>query len=62
MEQEFNKFSVISKIYSQFTEKNKENLLKTAMNLLEVQKKDAVMLAEAIPSKNEKKKQDVCSI
>ena len=47
------KFAAISEIYSQFTEKNKENLFMTAVNLLEVQKKDAEMLN---PSKNEKDK------
>ena len=50
MKAEKDKFAVISKIYTQFTEKNKEYLLKTAVNLLEVQKKDAEMLN---PSKNE---------
>ena len=38
------KFAVISEIYSHFTEKNKENLFMTAVNLLEVQKEDAKML------------------
>ena len=50
MKAEKDKFAVISEIYSHFTEKNKEYLLKTAVNLLEVQKKDAEMLN---PSKNE---------
>ena len=50
MEAEKDKFAVISEIYAHFTEENKENLLKTALNLLEVQKKDAEMLN---PSKNE---------
>ena len=51
------KFAVISEIYSHFTEKNKENLFITAINLLEVQKEDAKMLAE-----NENEKQGVCSV
>jgi len=44
MEAEKDKFAVISEIYAQFTEENKENLFKTAMNLLEVQKEDTEML------------------
>ena len=51
------KFAAISEIYSQFTEKNKENLFMTAVNLLEVQKEDAEMLAI-----NEEIKQGVCSV
>jgi len=57
MEAEKDKFAVICEIYAHFTEKNKENLFMTAVNLLEVQKKDAKMLN---PSKNEK--QGVCSV
>jgi hypothetical protein len=53
MEGESNKFSVISEIYAQFTEKNKEKLIKTALNLLKVQKEDAERAANAPPSQNE---------
>jgi hypothetical protein len=45
MKKEVNKFSVITELYSNFTEDNKENLYKTAQNLLKVQKKDAETLA-----------------
>ena len=56
MEQEVNKFSTLSKIYSQFTEINKEKLVKTAKTLLKVQKEDTEMLADApIPQKESKK-------
>ena len=41
MEGESNKFSIISEIYSQFSDKNKENLIGMAKNLLKVQRKDA---------------------
>jgi hypothetical protein len=56
MEGKSNKFSVISEIYAQFTKKNKEKLIKSAISLLKVQKEDAAMLAlaDASPSKNEK--------
>jgi hypothetical protein len=57
MEGEKDKFAAISKIYPQFTEENKENLFMTAVNLLEVQKKDAEILAL-----NESEKQGVCSV
>lgn len=46
MEQEINKFAVISEIYSLFTEENKEKLVKTAKSLLKVQKEDAAALAD----------------
>jgi len=57
MEGEINKFVEISAIYSRFTEKNKENLIKTAMNLLKVQQEDAVMLANACTPHNESERQ-----
>jgi hypothetical protein len=41
-----NKFDQIDNIYSQFSEKNKENLVKTAKSLLKIQHENAVMLAE----------------
>jgi hypothetical protein len=44
MEKEEDKFSVIAEIYSQFTEENKEKLVKTAKSLLKVQKEDAEMV------------------
>ena len=54
MEEEKDKFSVISEIYSQFSEENREKLVKTAKNLLKQQKEDAVMLADADVSHNDK--------
>jgi len=45
METEKGKFAMISEIYAHLTEKNRENLFKTAINLLEVQKEDAEMVA-----------------
>jgi hypothetical protein len=47
MKRESKKLRIISEIYSHFTEKNKENLMKTAKHLLKVQKEDAGMLADA---------------
>jgi hypothetical protein len=41
----------IGELYTQFTEKNKEKLMKTAKPLLKVQKEDAGMLADAPPVK-----------
>ena len=38
---ENNKFALISEIYSQFSEENKEQLIASAQNLLEIQKKNA---------------------
>jgi hypothetical protein len=56
MERESKKFSVISELYAQFTEKNKEKLIKSATSLLKVQKEDAGMLADALPKKEGKYK------
>jgi len=42
MEGEKNKFSVLSEIFSQFTEENMNGLLKTAKQLLETQQEDVV--------------------
>jgi hypothetical protein len=44
---EDNKFDYLSQIYERFTKENKINLMKTAKHLLEVQKEDAGMLADA---------------
>jgi hypothetical protein len=38
--EEANNFDLLSKIYSQFTAENKDNLLETAKTLLKVQKKN----------------------
>ena len=40
-----NKFTQISNIYSQFSEKNRKNLVRTAQSLLEIQKESEAMLA-----------------
>jgi len=45
MEAERGKFAMIGEIYIHLTEENKENLFKTAENLLEVQKEDAEILS-----------------
>jgi hypothetical protein len=55
MERKSNKLGIIGEIYAQFTEKNKEKLMKTAKTLLKVQKEDAKMLADAPPVKVEKR-------
>lgn len=50
MESNVNKFSVVSEIYAQYTEKNKENLIKIARKLLKQQKEDTAIIADdAIP-------------
>jgi hypothetical protein len=54
MEEEKDKFSVISEIYSQFSEENKEKLVRTAKNLLKVQKEDTAMVADADIPKDDK--------
>jgi len=45
MEGETEKFSVISEIYSHFTEKNKENLMMIAESLLKIQKENGEISA-----------------
>jgi hypothetical protein len=55
MKKESKKLGIISEIYAQFTEKNKEKLMKTAANLLKVQKEDAEKVA-VVPFQNEGKK------
>ena len=40
MKVEAEKFSVISEIYTHFTEKNKKNLMRIAESLLKVQRED----------------------
>ena len=47
MEREGKEFSVLSKIYSHLSEENKEKLVKTAENLLKVQRKDVEKMADA---------------
>ena len=54
MKQKKDKFAVISKIYSQFTEENKENLVRTAKHLLKVQNEDLEMVANATKLKRKK--------
>jgi len=44
MNQETRKFVQISKIFSQFTEKNKQNLIRTAQSLLRVQDESKAMI------------------
>ena len=44
MEEEGDKFAVISEIYSHLTEESKEKLVRTAKNLLKVQKEDLEMV------------------
>ncbi|MCL2190720.1 MAG: hypothetical protein FWB79_04800 [Treponema sp.] len=46
MEYEDTKFSVLTEIFSQFTEENRDNLLKTAEQLLKVQQEDAERLVD----------------
>jgi hypothetical protein len=47
MEGEAGKFAVISEIYTCLTEKNKENLIKTAENLLKAQKEGEEVVGNA---------------
>jgi hypothetical protein len=46
MEREIDKFDQISNIYFQFSEKNRENLVKTAKSLLKIQNESKAMLAK----------------
>jgi transaldolase len=46
MNRESNKFDRISNIYFQFSEKNRENLVKTAKSLLKIQKANEAMLVK----------------
>jgi hypothetical protein len=46
MDRTITKFDQISAIYSRFSEKNKENLIKTAKSLLKIQNENEAMLAE----------------
>jgi hypothetical protein len=49
MDREINKFDQISNIYFQFSERNKENLVKTAKSLLKIQNENEAMLARKSP-------------
>ena len=55
MKDEKSEFSVVSEIFSQFTEENKDNLLKTAKQLLEAQQVDAEMLTDTLLSSENQK-------
>jgi len=55
MEGETKKFAVISEIFTHFTEKNRENLVRIAVNLLKVQKEDEEIIANVTPMLTEKK-------
>lgn len=46
MDRKSGKFDQIGTIYSQFSEKTKENLVKTAKSLLKIQHENEAMLAE----------------
>jgi hypothetical protein len=56
VKQEVNKFDDLRQLYERFTKRNKENLMETAKRLLEVQKENAVMLADAPIPPNEAEK------
>jgi len=57
MKDEKSEFSVLSEIFSQFTEENKDNLLKTAKQLLKTQQGDAEMLTNtSLSSENQKER------
>ena len=51
MDTEINKFAQISDIYSQFTEKNKNNLIRTAKSLLKIQHTSEAMAVSALDGK-----------
>jgi len=55
MKDEKPEFSMLSEIFSQFTEENKDNLLKTAKQLLETQQGDAEMLTNTLLSSENQK-------
>jgi len=55
MKDEKSEFSMLSEIFSQFTEKNKDNLLKTAKQLLKTQQVDAEMLTDTLLSSENQK-------
>jgi hypothetical protein len=57
MKRENKKLGIIGEIYAQFTEKNKEKLIKTATRLLKVQKEDTKILADASIPPMEAKRQ-----
>jgi hypothetical protein len=46
MDGKINKFDRISAIYPRFSEKNKENLIKTARSLLKIQNENKALLDE----------------
>jgi len=58
MKDEKAKLSLLDEIFLQFSEKNRNNLLKTANRLLKVQQDDAEMLAD-IPISVEKVKEEM---
>jgi hypothetical protein len=57
MKRKSNKLGIISELYTQFSKENKEKLIKSATSLLKVQKEDAKMIANTLPSQNESEKQ-----
>ena len=54
MENKVNKFSVVSKIYAQFTEENKETLIKIAKKLLKQQNENTALIAD-VPKASKKR-------
>jgi len=48
MNGENNKFAQISNIYSQFSEENRKNLIRTAQSLLKIQEDSEKMLAQSL--------------
>ena len=61
METGINKFAQIGDIYSQFTEKNKNRLIRTARSLLKIQRLGEEMIGYTLPpaGKNTKKDEKV---